>query len=255
MSEQLIALAEQSAENDLAFLIKAKEDAKGRMKQNMTPENVAAFKKAKEAVEEELARLKQKGQPGENSVRVFKTQLDAVAYLQDAGYTVSKSTLNRAVKARKIPRNAQGYYEESALLAYAAANLTPTAQAENSVLASATAGKLSADAKLKEYQAERTRMKMEKEQGLLISRAAHEDDLAARALFFKSEIESFIVRKGGDLIALVEGKEELLQELYHWWNRETEDWMDAWDSDREFLAKEEDESAPMFPVRPVDDED
>ena len=37
------------------------------------------------------------------TARVYKTQLDAVAYLKDAGYKCSKSQFNRDVKARKVP--------------------------------------------------------------------------------------------------------------------------------------------------------
>ena len=57
--------------------------------------------------------------------RVYKTQLDAVAYLKDAGYKCSKSQFNRDVKARKVPRTPEGWFDETALLGYANANLTP----------------------------------------------------------------------------------------------------------------------------------
>lgn len=60
--------------------------------------------------------------------RVYKTQLDAVAYLKDAGYKCSKSQFNRDVKARKVPRTPEGWFDETALLGYANANLTPAGQ-------------------------------------------------------------------------------------------------------------------------------
>ena len=53
----LLALAEKSAENDLAFLIRAKEDTKRLMKQSPSQDNIAAFKRAKAAVADEVARL------------------------------------------------------------------------------------------------------------------------------------------------------------------------------------------------------
>ena len=98
---------------------------------------------------------------------------------------------------------------------------------------------------MKRYTAERTRLKLEKEMGMLMPRSEHEEALSARALFFKSEIETFGYRKAGEIIALVGGDEGKLEALLDWWERETADWMDAWDSDREFTYGEEDpENAP-----------
>ena len=140
---------------------------------------------------------------------VIKTQLDAVAYLADHGYSISKSAFNRHVQQRHVP-TAQGGFDTSALLGFAAAYLKPTKQVQNTALATATTDKLSADAELKKYQAERTKIKLEREQGLVISRVQHEEDLAARALFFRSEVESWIDRKGGELIAVVDGDDSKL---------------------------------------------
>lgn len=172
---------------------------------------------------------------------VIKTQLDAVAWLNDHGYAISKSAFNRHVQQRHVPTTAQGAFDTSALLGFAAAYLKPTKQVQNTALAAATTDKLSADAKLKEYQAERTKIKLEREQGLVISRMQHEEDLAARALFFRSEIESWIFRKGGELIAVVNGDESKLESLCQWWSEATSDWMDAWDSDAEFAAGDDEE--------------
>ena len=109
--DDLLRLARQSAETDLPFLLRAKEEAKKRMKDNPTPENVGGFRRAREELEGELARRQ-----GQTSIRVYKTQLDAVAYLKDAGYKCSKSQFNRDVKARKVPRTPEGWFDETALL-------------------------------------------------------------------------------------------------------------------------------------------
>lgn len=167
-------------------------------------------------------------------MRVFKTQLDAAAFLRDQGFKISKSQFNRDVQARKVAKNAEGNFEEGALMGYAAAHLDPIAQAENRALSDATVGRLTADAELKRYTAERARLKLAKEQGELMPRAQHEDELSARALFFKSEIESFGFRKAGEIIALVHGDESKLPELMRWWDDNTADWMDAWAADRDF---------------------
>lgn len=235
MTEELnlLALAERSAENDLAFLIRAKEDTKQLMKQSPSQDNISAFKRAKAAVAEEVSRLQQ---GGVSHMRIFKTQLDATAFLRDSGFEVSKSKFNRDVGARKVAKNADGYFEESALLGYAAVNLDPAAQQENRALADATVGRIAADADLKRYSAERAKLKLEKEQGMLMLRAEHEENLAARALFFKSEIESFGYRKAGELIALVHGEDARLPELLAWWADATADWMDAWAAEHEFVT-------------------
>lgn len=237
MKEEIIKLAEQSCDSDLAFSLQAKEEAKKRMKKNPTPENIAAFRKARETLQEELNRAS--GAPAGG--RVFKTQLDAVAYLQDAGYKVSKSQFNRDVKARKVPKNAGGQFEEGALLGYAAACLAPTSQLADSAMFMASADQKSADAELKKYQAARQKLKFEKEQGLLMARADHERELGARALFFKNEVRNFIHLHGPAIIHLVGGDEQKLRSLVAWWEEKTAIWLDTWSGERSFSLPDETE--------------
>ena len=176
-------------------------------------------------------------------MRVYKTQLEAKAFLINQGFKVSKSKFNRDAQERKIGTNADGHFEEGALLAYAAAHLTPAAQAENRALTDATVNRVAADADMKRIAAERGRLKLEKEQGLLMPRAQYEEDLAARAMFFKSEVDSFGFRKAGEIITLVHGDESRMAELLKWWAAETADWMDAWSADRQFVTNDDDSSA------------
>ena len=171
--------------------------------------------------------------------RVYKTQLDAVAFLKDRGFKVSKSSLSRDLKSGRISTDAQGNFEESALLAYAVALKEPTAVVENKALSSATAERLTADADLKRWQAERQKLKLEKEQGLLMLRSEHERDLAARALFFKREIENFIHLHGPGIIHLVGGDEHRLPDLIAHWEEKTADWMNSWAEEREFLPPDD----------------
>jgi hypothetical protein len=177
-------------------------------------------------------------------VRVYKTQLAAVAYLRDAGYVVSKSRFNRDVKSRRVPVNADGDFEEPALLGYAGARLSPAEQRADEVRGQAEASKLSADAELKSVQAARFRLKYEQEQGLLMPRADHERDLAARALFFAREVRNYIHLNGASIIALVNGDDDRLSELVRYWTDSTEVWMDAWAREREFILDTPDENEP-----------
>ena len=170
-----------------------------------------------------------------------KTQVDAVAYLCDAGYKVSQPTFNRHVKARLVPREESGLFAKSALLGYAAANLTPNSQEQDSAQAEAVTGKISADTDLKTWQAKRQKLRYEKEQGLLMPRSEHERDLAARALFFKKEVENFIHLYGPGIIHLVGGDESRLADLIAHWEATTADWMNAWAQEREFVVNDDPE--------------
>lgn len=177
------------------------------------------------------------------SALAFKTQQDALFYLKEQGYKVEKSTISNAVRSGLLPRNSTGKYEAAALLAYAAANLVPAARAENRELAEASASRTSADAELKHFQAQRTKLKLLKEQGLLMPKADHERDLSARALFFRNEVRNFVHLYGPEMIIFVGGNESKLRDFVSWWEEKTGIWMDAWAVDREFLVADDDAEA------------
>ncbi|MBU1229537.1 MAG: hypothetical protein KKA55_01770 [Proteobacteria bacterium] len=239
-SEQdLLALAAQSGKNDLAFLIKAKEEAKRRMSDNASPENVRAFNTAKDAVEAEAAKL-QPAAPG----LTFKTQLAAVDWLTAQGFKIKKSKFNEDLKGRKrggpkIATNTDGHFEASALLAYAQVHLPPLARAEDAKSSAVANMKITADTRLKEVQAQRQELKLQKEQGQLMRISEHEAQLAARAMFFRSELEGFGLRAIPALIQLAGGDEAKLPEALEWWADTAADLMDAWAQDREFTTGDE----------------
>lgn len=88
MRSDVLDLARQSAASDLPFLLKAKEQAKARLRDDATPEHIAAFRRAKAAVEEEIRRLQQ---GGETVSMLRKTQKECVEFLSNAGFKVSTS--------------------------------------------------------------------------------------------------------------------------------------------------------------------
>jgi len=235
--QDLLALAAQSGKNDLAFLIKAKEEAKRRMSENASPENVRAFNTAKEAVETEAVKL-QPAAPG----LTFKTQLAAVDRLNALGFKIKKSKFNADVKAKRIATNTDGHFEDFALQAYAVREqLTPLARAEDAKASGAATSKIAADTRLRDIQASRQELKLQKEQGLLMPKAQHEAELSARALFFRAELEGFGPRAMAGLIHLVGGREDSLQEALLFWAEQVADFMNAWAEDREFAVGDEDE--------------
>lgn len=233
----VIALARQSAASDLPFLLKAKEQAKARLRDDATPEHIAAFRRAKAAVEEEIRRLQQGG--GAVSM-LRKTQKGCVEFLINAGFKVSTSQFNRDVLAGKVAKTPEGY-EEGSLLAYAAAHLKPLARQECRELTDVTVSRLTADAENKKINAERNRLKLEQEKGLLMPRGEFEENMAARAMFFRNEIENFGIRKAGEIIELVRGDPALQDAFLDWWREETADWMDAWSGDRQFGGPDDDD--------------
>ena len=97
----------------------------------------------------------------------------------------------------------------------------------------------SADAEMKKINAERSRLKLEKERGTLVPRGEVEEALAARALFFRNEIENFGLRKAGEIIDLVRGDPAMQEAFMDWWRDETADWMDAWSGEMSFGGSED----------------
>lgn len=172
----------------------------------------------------------------------FKSAADAVAWLKRQGYKASEAQFSRHLRAGHIARDAEGFFSAPALLGYASVRLQPSARLDDAESRNVALGKLSADSELKRVRAAREQLKLEREQGQLMLRAEHDRDLAARAVFFASEVRGFIHRAGAAMIALVGGREEALAELIRWWERETADWMDAWAADREFADPVDDEA-------------
>ena len=170
----------------------------------------------------------------------FRTAADAVEWLKMQGYKISAPQFSRHFHAGKIARDGDGFFTAAALLGYAAAQLQPVARIDDAESRSVALGKMSADSELKTVRAARERLKLEKEQGKLMSVEVHEQDLAARAVFFKAEVQSFIHRKAGEIIALVGGREETVPELIAWWDDATADWMDAWSTEQEFVTQDGD---------------
>lgn len=171
----------------------------------------------------------------------FKTAIDAVQWLKMQGFKASAAQFSRHFRAGRIARNEEGLFTASALLGYAAVCLQPVARIDDAESRSVALGKMSADSELKSVRAARERLKLEKEQGKLMSVEVHEQDLAARAVFFKSEVESFIHRKAGEIIALVGGREGAVPELVAWWEEATADWFDAFSQESSFVSEEEEE--------------
>lgn len=170
------------------------------------------------------------------SGQTYKTQVAAVAFLVEQGFKVGKSKFNNDVAAGLVSTNADGYFEEGPLLAYAALHLTAKAKAEDTQRQRAHVEKLSADQALKITMNERLQHKLAVERGEVIARSDHELELAARAQFFKGDLLQFARALAPDIIVYLHADESRLPGLIAMMNKRLEASMDAWSADREFVV-------------------
>jgi len=229
MTDDLTPYIERSAATDLPALLRAKEELKKRMRDDPSKPTVEAFR----AVRDEVDKAAADRPAGEG--RLFAKRPGALAYLRGRGFAIGKTKFYDDCKAGLIPTNAQGQYEEAVLLAYAA-KLPVAAKEEDGQLAAESRRRLAADADHKSEQALLAKMRREKLEGRLVPRVEVERGLAARAQFFRAQIENFGPLVGGRLIEAVGGDESKLPAFLELWEELTADWMDAWAADREFVA-------------------
>lgn len=229
----LMALAKRSAETDLAFLLRAKEEAKARMKADPSQENINAFNKGKAAVEAEMAR-KKTNPTGDSPPVVAQTRIAAVGWLKEHGFKVAKSKFYRDAATGKIGTLPGGGFSEEILRAYGQTYATPLAREEDKKTGAVTVRRLDADARLKEAHARRVELKLEIEAGKFLPREEHETDLAARAVFFAQQVENFCYLAAPKIILALGADDSKTHELLALLQAETATWLDAYARDRVF---------------------
>lgn len=231
MSDDLTPYLERSAQTDKPALLRAKEGAKKRMVEQPTKDNIEAFKKARD----EVRRVEDAADDPAAGGRLFPKKPAALAYLQGRGFAIKKTKFYADIKAGLIPTNAAGQFEEAVLLAYAAA-LPTTAKEEDGKLSCEARRRLTADADHKSEQAQLTRLRRQKLEGALVERAQLERDLAARAQFFRRQLENWGPLVGGRVIEAVGGDEARLPEFLLFWEEAVADWLDAFSADKQFIV-------------------
>ncbi len=246
---ELTDLLARSKSTDQLALLKAKEAAKKKMATDPKPGDIEVFKQTQAALE--LSESPPPDQPG----RAFRTQMEGVKYLNGQGYKIGRDKFSRHVIEGLIPKLPGGGFEASALLGYAAAHCEPLASAVNREADSAALERMKADTANKMAMAERNRLKLERERGNLMPRDEHETDLAARAAFFRREVETFGPRLGPRIIHLVGGDENKLPAFVEFWKEQTAVWLDAYAQDREFVIGDQEPEEADQPARPVRDDE
>lgn len=213
----LHALAQRSADADLATLIQVKEDARAAMRKDNTAKNIAAFNAAAKALE---VAMRKKGQepPPVEQVPGFSS-LEAVRrFLNGQGYVVSKSTIDRHKKEGKI-RQQGGVFTEDAALRYAKAFLKDANTGKRGDVDTADQQRrfLTARADKAEQEAALLRLKTLEQEGRYLPREKVQQDLAARAMMLRSGFKHLVQSSVGEWVHLVGGDPakapELLREV------------------------------------------
>lgn len=108
---QLDALLEQSERTDIPLLLKAKEDAKKKVKDDPSPANLAAFSRSKKMLDEAMS--------NQNGNRTFPDVKSVLAFLQDAGRKISQSQIYNDINRGFLRRQPDKSFKQRDVDAYA----------------------------------------------------------------------------------------------------------------------------------------
>lgn len=164
------------------------------------------------------------------------TKVAAVEFVNQQGYMVSRATFTTHVSRGYVKRDDQGGFPIAGLLEYAKAYLKTRFAGTDPDVINYQQLRIKADAENKRIMAARGELKLKLEQGKLIEKAKHEEDLAARMAFFKRELETFMLRRSGRVVELAQKAEPVLA-ILSWWNEEVAAWLDTWSQGRSFTVE------------------
>ncbi len=219
-ARDLQALAQRSADADLATLLQVKEAARAAMCKDRTAKNIAAFNTATKALEVAMQKKGQEdpqtpAEPGFSSLEAVRR------FLNVQGFVVSKSTINRHKDEGKIRPGAGGVFTEAVARRYAKDFLRKSATGlrEGEDTSDQQRRFLSARADKMEQEAKQLHLKTLAQEGKYLPRAKVEQDLAARAMMLKNGFKHMIQSSVGELVHLVGGEpakaQDLMRELTH----------------------------------------
>lgn len=170
------------------------------------------------------------------SGQAFKTQTEARVFLNARGFKIGRSAFSNHVSDGLVSANADGVFEEQALLNYAAAHLENKAAQVAQGMLEAKQGEVAANEEVKRKQAEWLDLKLARERGQLMPREDFNREMAARMQFFAGELRQLAQRVAPLLIAAVGGDEARLPKAVRMLDEEMAAAMDAWSADREFVV-------------------
>jgi hypothetical protein len=166
---------------------------------------------------------------------IFPNLLAVIKHLKDNNWKISKSRAYQHHDEGKIKPQTNGTYRQGDVEKYTATYLK---KADGKTVS----GKLKeyqdrrsmAETRKMEAQAEHAEMKIKAAKGLYVPREAFEQELAKRATVFKSDVENFIRAGAEKIIALVGGDPAKAPALIEYQMDAAADWLNRYDSDKEF---------------------
>lgn len=161
-----------------------------------------------------------------------------VDHLTRAGWKVAKSTCYNHKRSGILRPEADGTFKTSAVERYAADHLTKLDGRSDDDTGRLAEDKQRAEIRKSKAQAEHWELKTKIARGLYVPRDAFERELAARALIFKADLESFFRSQAGVIIALVGGDKEKTPDLIELLLAAGAGWMNRYAADREFVVPE-----------------
>lgn len=159
----------------------------------------------------------------------FANPSEAQAYLDAAGWKVSRGSIYAHAKAGKLRPGPDGRYSLEAVEAYAKKNLRLKDGSRPKDNASRLQEeKLKAEVERTKEQAKREALRNQILEGSFITRAQYEQDLADRARLLRSDAINFFRTSIDDLIALVGGDPATAARAMAWCEERVEEWLDRY---------------------------
>jgi hypothetical protein len=176
---------------------------------------------------------KDKNQSAKQEI-TFSTVLAVVDYLKESKYKVAKSTVYNHKKEQELRPREDGLFYLSDVKKYAAHCLSRIDGSSGS-----DADRMAAEKAQVELDKEKEKLKQIQHKnklldGAYVPREAFEQELAKRAIVFKSDIENFIRAGAEFLIALVGGDPAKAPALIEHQLDAAADWLDRYAGDKEF---------------------
>ena len=173
-----------------------------------------------------------------NADKTIKTGTAVHAFLVGQGFKISRAKIYKDIEEGRLGKGKDGTFSSDVLIAYAKAFLEPIAgKGVDDAGSGAATKRLLADADLRTVMADRARLKLEAEQGRLMPREEHELALAARAQFFRNQVDVFCHLAASRILGCVEGNEAKLPDLIQLLRQETAVWLDAYAEDKPFVVE------------------
>jgi hypothetical protein len=194
-AQQLAALIQASDETDLQALLTAKENAKRNMLDDPNQNNVAAFERAKKALE---AFTRPEGEPDQ---RVFRHRIEALQHLQAQGYKIKKSKLYDDAKAGFLRMQPDGTVTEKDLERYVKrVGLEKPAEIFDAQAGDLQAKKLALEISKLEEEYREKRRKNDIMDGKFMPREKVYMEIAGRAVVFEAGLKHALDTRAAELL-------------------------------------------------------